>query len=114
MVQLVKRDKNHPSVIIWSLGNEAFYGQNHKAMLQGGFDWEWANHGLWIEATKPGETGYYAYGGDFGDFPNDGDFVMDGLCFSDHTPTPGLEELSKAYEPVRAWVENDMVVVEIY
>ncbi|KAK9428596.1 glycosyl hydrolases family 2, TIM barrel domain-containing protein [Lipomyces doorenjongii] len=82
LVQLVKRDKNHPSVIIWSLGNEAFYGQNHKAMLQGGFDWEWANHGLWIEATKPGETGYYAYGGDFGDFPNDGDFTLSGQTFA--------------------------------
>lgn len=30
--QCVERDKNHPSVIIWSLGNEAFYGQNHQAM----------------------------------------------------------------------------------
>lgn len=30
--QLVMRDKNHPSVIMWSLGNEAFYGRNHQAM----------------------------------------------------------------------------------
>lgn len=35
MRQMVYRDRNHPCVIIWSLGNEAFYGQNHKAM----YDW---------------------------------------------------------------------------
>lgn len=41
------------------------------------------------------------YGGDFGDDPNDYNFVMDGLCFSDHTPTPGLVEYKKAIEPVQ-------------
>ena len=30
--QMFARDKNHASVIMWSLGNEAFYGRNHKAM----------------------------------------------------------------------------------
>ncbi len=30
--RLVKRDRNHPCIIIWSLGNEAFYGKNHRAM----------------------------------------------------------------------------------
>ena len=42
-----------------------------------------------------------AYGGDFGDEPNDSNFVLDGLCFSDHTPTPGLLEYKKAIEPVQ-------------
>jgi beta-galactosidase len=41
------------------------------------------------------------YGGDFGDEPNDYNFVMDGLCFSDHTPGPGLIEYKKAIEPVQ-------------
>lgn len=45
---------------------------------------------------------YYGYGGDFGDEPNDGNFVMDGLLFSNHTPTPGLYEYKKAIEPVQA------------
>lgn len=44
---------------------------------------------------------YYGYGGDFNDNPNDGHFIMDGLCFSDHTPTPGLTEYKKAIEPVQ-------------
>jgi len=30
--QMVMRDKNHPCIIMWSLGNEAFYGKNHQAM----------------------------------------------------------------------------------
>jgi beta-galactosidase len=174
--QLIRRDRNHSSIIIWSLGNESFYGRNHAAMaeyirktdpsrlihyegdiparvtdmfsymytsvdklkeharkddiaddgsfskpivlceyghamgngpgwlheyqeafrtvprLQGGFIWEWANHGL----LKTDETGtYYAYGGDFGDFPNDSTFVMDGLLFSDHTPSPGLVSIEQ-------------------
>jgi len=176
-VQLVYRDKLHPSVIMWSLGNEAFYGRNHVAMaewirsydptrlihyepdleaevmdmhsrmypymetiinfaedtsktkplvlceyihamgtgpgnikeyldafykypsLQGGWVWEWANHGL-LTQTKDG-TKYYGYGGDFGDHPNDGNFVMDGMLDSDHSPNSGLIEYKKALEPVQ-------------
>lgn len=188
MEQLIQRDKNHASIILWSLGNEAFYGKNHAAMynyakkvdpgrlvhyegdaqalsadmfsymyppldrlikyaeeekwdkpivlceyahamgngpgwleeyqdafmkyprLQGGWIWEWANHGLW---TQPeGEKGFYAYGGDFGDTPHDGTFVMDGLVFSDHTPTPGLIEAKKTFEPVKAWIEGNAIVIE--
>lgn len=56
--------------------------------LQGGFAWEWANHGLLKKDDKTGEE-FYAYGGDFGDIPNDYNFVMDGLVNSDHTPGSG-------------------------
>ncbi|CAJ2505598.1 Uu.00g129920.m01.CDS01 [Anthostomella pinea] len=176
-LQMVARDKNQPCVIMWSLGNEAFYGRNHQAMydeikkidstrlihyegdqdaqtadiysrmytpidqmikhaeeadwkkpfvmceyihamgngpgaiqeyieafykyprLMGGFVWEWANHGL-VTETKDGEE-YFGYGGDFGDEPNDYNFVMDGLCDSRHSPGPGLSEYSKAIEPVQ-------------
>lgn len=176
-VQMVQRDKNHASVICWSLGNESFYGRNHKAMyewikitdktrpvhyegdrsaesadmysnmyapvafiiayakekhwskpyvlceyahamgngpgavkeyieafykyprLMGGFVWEWNIHGLRTK-TKDG-TEFLGYGGDFGDEPNDGYFVMDGLVDSNHNPTPGLVEYKKAIEPVQ-------------
>ncbi|KAK4237238.1 glycoside hydrolase [Achaetomium macrosporum] len=67
--------------------------------LMGGFVWEWANHGLRTK-TKDGRE-YMGYGGDFGDEPNDYNFVMDGLCFSDHSPGPGLLEYKKAIEPVQ-------------
>lgn len=33
--------------------------------------------------------------------PNDSNFVMDGVVFSDHTPNPGLLEYKKAIEPVQ-------------
>ncbi|KIW37989.1 hypothetical protein, variant [Exophiala oligosperma] len=198
MTQLVQRDKNFTCVIIWSLGNESFYGRNHKAMyqyakrvdpsrpvhyegdskaittdmysymytsvpdlvslareegvspdgsyekpiilceyghamgngpglledyqaafreherLQGGFIWEWANHGLRKASDEVEGKDIFAYGGDFGDVPNDGTFVMDGLCYSNHTPTPGLTELKKAIAPIRAWFEpnSDKITVE--
>ncbi|KAK2762702.1 hypothetical protein FQN54_000876 [Arachnomyces sp. PD_36] len=179
--QLVQRYKNHASIIIWSLGNECFYGRNQAAMyhwikktdptrlvhyeqdreaktadmysqmysspddivahirehtdkalilceyahamgngpggfveyinlfrteplLQGGLVWEWNNHGL---LKKEGDLEYYAYGGDFGDEPNDADFIMDGLTLSDHTPMPSLAEYAKNIQPVEVKLSDD-------
>ena len=176
--RMVARDRNHPSVIIWSLGNESGFGENHRAMaaavrsmdgtrplhyseahedpvvdivsamyvpldklieqgerndderpffmceyahamgngpgnlkeyweaiyahdrLIGGCVWEWADHGLLL-GRSPDGVKRYAYGGDFGDVPNDGNFCIDGLCFPDRRPHTGLLELKKAYQPVR-------------
>lgn len=177
-VQLCSRDKNSPSVVMWSLGNEAFYGCNFQSMyekiksidktrpvhyegdretksadiwsqmyllpeklieetknpsrnkplilcefahamgngpgnlkeymdafytyprLQGGHVWEWSNQGLETRDPKTGEL-FYAFGGDFGDIPNNSTFILDGLVASNHTPTPGLIEYKKAIEPVQ-------------
>jgi beta-galactosidase len=68
--------------------------------LQGGFAWEWANHGLLTKDKQTSEE-YYAYGGDFGEEVHDSTFVMDGLVDSDHTPNAGLIEYKKAIEPVQ-------------
>lgn len=56
------------------------------------------------------------YGGDFGDDPNDRNFVMDGLCFSNHTPTPGLTEYKKAVEPVQTLSidGNEVTIINRY
>lgn len=81
-------------------GEKGYVGQNHRFTLIG----------PWLALpTRPLvlRTFVFAYGGDFGDVPNDGTFVMDGLCFSDHTPTPGLRELKKVIAPVRAWWLDD-------
>ncbi|WP_049572964.1 glycoside hydrolase family 2 TIM barrel-domain containing protein [Streptomyces sp. SBT349] len=67
--------------------------------LQGGFVWEWIDHGLPKE-TADGRS-YFAYGGDFGEELHDGNFVCDGLLFPDRTPSPGLIEYKKVIEPVR-------------
>ncbi|WP_010676804.1 glycoside hydrolase family 2 TIM barrel-domain containing protein [Bacillus timonensis] len=175
-VRMVKRDRNHPSVIMWSLGNESGAGRNFTAMynaikaidstrlvhyegdrvaaysdvyttmytrlkpleeigkdaegkkphilceyghamgngpgglteyqevmrkyprLQGGFIWEWCDHG--IETTNENGETIYLYGGDYGDFPTNGNFCIDGLVFPDRTPSPGLIEYKKVIEPI--------------
>ncbi|ONI86487.1 beta-galactosidase [Actinosynnema sp. ALI-1.44] len=175
MRRMVERDKNHPSIIMWSLGNESHTGRNLAAMAawtrsrdstrpvhyegdaaceyvdvysrmyathaevdeigrtttmpfiqceyahamgngpgglleyrelfekyprcQGGFIWEWLDHGI-AQQDSAGRT-FYAYGGDFGETIHDGSFVIDGLVFPDRTPSPGLRELKKIFEPVR-------------
>jgi beta-galactosidase len=189
MRRTVERDKNHPSVVLWSLGNESGSGRNLAAMarwtrhrdpsrpllyerdwtcrdvdvysrmyltvaeieaigrgeeaplpdpaldarrrgmpfihveyahamgngpgglaeyqrlyetyprLQGGFVWEWIDHGLRARTADGRE--YFAYGGDFGEVLHDGNFVADGLLFPDRTPSPGLLDLKKVFEPVR-------------
>ena len=183
VARMVQRDKHHPSIIAWSLGNESGYGANHAAAaawvrrydpsrplhyegairwdwtsdqggtdlvcpmypeigaivdhansglqrhplimcefshamgnsngtlaeywdaiestpgLQGGFIWEWWDHGL-IQ-TRPDGTTHWAYGGDFGDEPNDGNFVTDGMVWPDRTPKPALWEHKALAAPVR-------------
>ncbi|MEZ9144375.1 beta-galactosidase [Vibrio sp. 10N.286.52.C3] len=51
MTRLVERDKNHASVIIWSLGNESGIGRNHHAMYQ------------WVKQTDPTRLVQYEGGG---------------------------------------------------
>ncbi|MBS0633767.1 MAG: DUF4981 domain-containing protein [Verrucomicrobia bacterium] len=185
-MRMVERDKNHASIIAWSLGNESGYGPHHDAMagwirhrdpsrvlhyegaitfnwqgglpatdivcpmypeikkmiawaedktapdqrrplilcefshamgnsngsladycdafdrypgLQGGFIWEWVDHGIRQRDAQGRE--YWAYGGDFGDEPNDKNFVCDGLVWADRTPHPGLFEYKHLSQPVQ-------------
>jgi beta-galactosidase/beta-glucuronidase len=66
--------------------------------LIGGCVWEWADHSI-LQTAANGKT-HYAYGGDWGDFPNDGNFCVDGLVWPDRTPYPGLTELKAVLAPV--------------
>ncbi|MEN3304167.1 MAG: beta-galactosidase [Micromonosporaceae bacterium] len=178
MRRMVERDKNHPSIIMWSLGNESGTGSNLAVMAdwargrdpgrpihyegdrecryvdvysrmyaphaevaeigggaqgrglpfvlceyahamgngpgglteydelfaryprcQGGFIWEWIDHGI-RQRTADGRE-YFAYGGDFGEEVHDGHFCVDGLVFPDRVPSPGLREYAKVIAPVR-------------
>ncbi|MBQ7876077.1 MAG: DUF4981 domain-containing protein [Clostridia bacterium] len=174
---MVMRDKNHPSICMWSLGNESFGGQNFIEMrehilsldtsrvihyegtchfrrfehatdvesemytrpwnvlgninrnndkpfilceyshamgnscgglhdywklfytypsLQGGFIWDWIDQAIRTTSSEGKE--YLAYGGDFGDTPNDGTFAGNGLLFADGAITPKLIETKKCYQ----------------
>ncbi len=65
----------------------------------GGFIWEWTDHT--VKTTTEDGTVYYAYGGDSGEKPHDGNFCMDGLVYPDRTPHTGLLEAKQVYAPVR-------------
>lgn len=65
----------------------------------GGCIWDYVDQALWT--TAPNGKKRLAYGGDFGDRPNDGEFSGDGLLFADRTPSPKLAEVRWQYQPVR-------------
>jgi beta-galactosidase len=67
--------------------------------LQGGSIWEWRDHGL--DQALPDGSIRSAYGGDFGDRPNDGNFCIDGITFPDRSPKPALWEHRALALPVR-------------
>lgn len=175
MLEMVYANINHPSIVIWSLGNEAGPGDNFKRSyaatkavdssrpvqyernndivdigsnqypsipwvreavkgkykikypfhiseyahsmgnavggLQdywtamessnffcGGAIWDWVDQAMYN--YLPDGRRYAAYGGDFGDTPNDGMFVMNGIIFADRTPKPQYYEVQKVYQYV--------------
>jgi len=88
-----------------SSGGLAEYWQWHKKerLLQGGFIWDWRDQG--ILKTKPAPAGgeplkFFAYGGDFGDRPNDGNFCCNGVMHADLRPNPHAAEVHHQYRPI--------------
>nr|WP_311451160.1 glycoside hydrolase family 2 TIM barrel-domain containing protein [uncultured Porphyromonas sp.] len=175
MLEMVYANINHPSIVIWSLGNEAGPGENFvksyratkavdttrpiqyernndivdmgsnqypsigwvegaaegkykikypfhiseyahsmgnacgglsdywKAIertnfICGGAIWDWVDQAIY-NYTPDGKR-YLAYGGDFGDTPNDGMFVMNGIVFADLQPKPQYYEVKKVFQNV--------------
>ena len=84
-----------------SLGNFQDYWDviDRHPMLLGGCIWEFCDHGL--RRTDAQGCRVYAYGGDFGDFPNDGNFCIDGLVGPDRTPNPHYWEAKKVHQYVK-------------
>ena len=67
--------------------------------LQGGFVWDWRDQGL--RRTDGDGREFWAYGGHFGDEPNDATFCCNGLTWPDGTPKPALVEHAYLGAPVR-------------
>ncbi len=76
----------------------------------GGCIWEFCDHAI----NVPDENGNprYYYGGDFGDFPNNGICCIDGLVFPDRTPRPGYYDMKKVYEPFRGSYKDGVLKIK--
>jgi beta-galactosidase len=68
--------------------------------IQGGFIWDWVDQGLSKAIHEEGGETFFAYGGNFGDVPNDGQFCINGLVWPDRTPHPALMEVRSCYSPL--------------
>ncbi|MBQ6136109.1 MAG: hypothetical protein IJI73_01930 [Kiritimatiellae bacterium] len=64
---------------------------------QGGFIWDFVDQAVW---KTDGRGRWLAYGGDFGDKPNDDNFNCNGIVAADRTYHPGCMEVKHAYQPV--------------
>jgi len=74
--------------------------------LIGACVWEWRDHGL-LRTLDNGEE-VYQYGGDYGDYPNDGNFCTDGLNAPDNSSYTGMYEMKSAYQPLKIeYVKNN-------
>ncbi len=106
-----------------SMGNQREYYNLYEKYpaLCGEFVWDWKDQGLKVSANGspltfniPGRSGltdnvstlniqngeYWAYGGDFGDNPNDGNFCCNGVVLADNTPTAKSYNMKKIYQPL--------------
>lgn len=90
-----------------ALGNFADYWKlmDSNNNFIGGAIWDWVDQSIY-NWTADG-TRYLASGGDFGDTPNDGQFVMNGLLFGDREPKPQYWEVKKVYQNLYSSLNED-------
>ena len=83
-----------------SLGNLVDYWEAIEStnFFMGGAIWDWVDQA--IDTYTPDGTKYLGYGGDHGDWPNDGMFCMNGIMLPDLTPKPQYFEVKKVYQNV--------------
>ncbi|MCH7228882.1 glycoside hydrolase family 2 TIM barrel-domain containing protein [Haloferula sp. A504] len=87
---------------------EAF--ETHKRLI-GGCIWDWVDQGLRKKAapgqlSPDGRDWFFAYGGDFGDKPNDGNFCCNGIVNADHTLNAKSRQVKSSYQPAEFWYED--------
>jgi len=81
--------------------------------LLGGAIWEWQDQGVYN--NRDPQHPITAYGGGFGDYPNDRYFIHKGVVFSDRSPKPHFPELKHAYQwiSIRAKdIKNGLVTIK--
>ncbi len=94
----------HISEYAHSMGNAVGNLQDYWDAIEstnffcGGAIWDWIDQSM-MNYTKDGRR-YLAYGGDFGDTPNDGQFVMNGIIFGNMEPKPQYYEVKKVYQNI--------------
>jgi beta-galactosidase len=77
----------------------------------GGCIWEYTDHSVAIGELKYQKPGF-VYGGDFGEFPHDAEFCVDGLVYPDRRPHTGLFEAKAAFTPFNISYENGKITVK--
>ena len=85
-----------------AMGNQREYFNLYEKYpaLAGEFIWDWKDQGLKIPVPgSPSET-FWAYGGDFGDKPNDGNFCCNGVVFPDLSFSAKALNVKKIYQPI--------------
>ena len=109
----------HISEYAHSMGNAVGNLQDYWDAIEssnyfmGGAIWDWIDQSMY-NYTKDGQR-YLAYGGDFGDTPNDGQFVMNGIIFGDMKPKPQYFEVKKVYQNVGiSWANQQDGTLDIF
>lgn len=96
-----------------SVGNLKDYWDLIKSnpYLHGGCIWDWVDQG--IEKMDENGIKFWAYGGDFQDEPNDGNFCCNGVVLPDRTPEPELMEVKKIYQYIEIkMLKNNLLQIE--
>ena len=75
--------------------------------LTGEFIWDWKDQSLRMPVPGKTDEYYWAYGGDFGDNPNDGTFCTNGLIFADYSLSAKSYNTKKVYQPIDFAVKAD-------
>lgn len=86
--------------------------------IAGAAIWDWVDQGIAKpidgsplkykgSSLKLEDGEFWAYGGDFGDMPNDGAFVINGLLAPDRTPHPHYYEVKHVYQPLHFELIDD-------
>lgn len=95
-----------------ALGNFADYQDAIESsdVILGGAIWDWIDQALWYDSPVTGKR-ILAYGGDWGDHPNSGQFVCNGTILAGRIPEPGYYEVAHVYQNIKATLDGRKVTI---